>query len=132
MGLENKKLKKRTIGKTSHPHEKAKVKESKKTKKLQKEIDTLKKQVHQTKKEGFEASRQWEKKYTEDIGRYKKERAEMKIWMQADKIKLAKWAMNIKLFNLLITIYNKTSKSKEMTLILFAKNIVVMLNNKKN
>ena len=67
---------------------KAKVEESKKTKKLQKEIDMLKKQVHQIRKEVSKASNQREKKYTENIGRYKKERAEIKIWKQVDKIKL--------------------------------------------
>ena len=79
--LENEKYKKGTTGKASHPREKAKVEESKKTKELQKEIDILKKQVHQIKKEVFKASNQWEKKYTKDVGRNKKEGDEMKIRM---------------------------------------------------
>ena len=67
-------------GKASHPWKKAKVEEGKKkTIEVQKEIDTLKRQVHQVKKEAFKASNQWEKKYTAKVGKYKKESVEMKI-----------------------------------------------------
>ena len=51
-------------------------------------MEALKRQVHQTKKEASEASNQWERKYTIDTGKYKRETVEIKIWMRAKKIKL--------------------------------------------
>ena len=56
-------------------------------------MEALKEKVHQTKKETIEASSQWEKKYTTDIEKYKKETTEMKILVRAKKIKLEE--MNI-------------------------------------
>ena len=56
LGLENEKLKKRPKGKVNNLSKKMKVEEDKKTKELQNEVEALKKQVRQTKKEAFEAS----------------------------------------------------------------------------
>ena len=51
-------------------------------------MEALKRHVHQTKKEAFEASNKWQKKYITDIGKYMKETVEMKR-MLAEKINLA-------------------------------------------
>ena len=56
MGLKYEKLKKGSKGKENNPTKKIKIKEDKKIKKFRKEVEALKKLVHQEKKEAFEAS----------------------------------------------------------------------------
>ena len=73
-------------GKTGNPSRRIKLEENKKTKKLQKKIEFLKKQVHQTKEEVIEASNKWEKKYFVDTGKQKRENIEFKIRLRAKKI----------------------------------------------
>ena len=62
MGLKYEKLKKGSKGKASNPTKKIKIDEGKKVKELQKDVEALKKQIHQVKKEASEASGQWENK----------------------------------------------------------------------
>ena len=87
LGLENARLKKRPKGKARNPSKRIKIEEDKKTKKLQKEIASLKKQVYQVKEDAPEASGKWEEKYVADIKKHKKGNAEMKIWLWVEKIK---------------------------------------------
>ena len=87
LGLENAKLKKESKDKDNNPSKRIKIEEDKKTKELQKEIESLKKQVRQVREEAFKASSKWEEKYVVDIGKHKRENVELKIQLQAKRIK---------------------------------------------
>ena len=71
LGLENSWLKRGPKGKVGNPSKKIKIEEDKKTKELQKEIKSLKKQVHQIRGEASKALNKWEEKYVANTEKQK-------------------------------------------------------------
>ena len=72
MGLEYEKLKKGSKGKASNPTKKIKIEEDKKIKELQKEVEALKNQVHQAKKEASKALSRGKRSMLLILGRARK------------------------------------------------------------
>ena len=107
--IENARLKKEPKGKASNPSKRIKIEKDKKTKELQKEIESLKKQVCQIKEEATKASSKWKEKYVVDTEKHKRENAKIKILLQAKKIKQVELRNENQALQSTFQYYNKTS-----------------------